>query len=177
MKPFSFQHKLGRVFLSWIQHYNHEKYWKRRTVVTDPQYKTNLLFKLYCLYYIKKTDAYHNCSFGTNLNAGAFFATPPHLPHGPNGIIVGHDTYIGSNITIFQQVTISHGMIKIGDNVMIGAGAKVLPGVTIGNNVKVGANCVVVEDVPDNATVVMPKPRVIMKCKQTADNFYHNDKQ
>ena len=44
---------------------------------------------------------------------------------------------------------------KILDNVMIGAGAKILPGVTIGNNVKVGANCVVVEDVPDNCTVVL----------------------
>ncbi|WP_044137431.1 serine O-acetyltransferase [Bacteroides oleiciplenus] len=163
MKPFSFHHKFGRVFLSWIQHYNHKKYWKRRAVVVNPQNKTNLLLKLYYLYYIKKTDAYHNCSFGTNLNAGAFFATPPYLPHGANGIIVGHDAYIGSNITIFQQVTISQGGVKIMDDVMLGAGAKVLPGVTIGNNVKVGANCVVVEDVPDNATVVLPKPRIIIK--------------
>lgn len=107
MNPFSFQHKLGRIILSWIQHYNHEKYWKRRAVVTNPQDKTNLLLKLYYLYYIKKTDAYHNCSFGTNINAGAFFATSPHLSHGPNGIIVGHDVCIGENIIIYQQVTIS----------------------------------------------------------------------
>lgn len=45
---------------------------------------------------------------------------------------------------------------------LIGAGAKILPGVTIGHNVKVGANCVV-EDVPDNATVVLPKPRIIVQ--------------
>ncbi|MDC1846523.1 MULTISPECIES: hypothetical protein [Bacteroides] len=38
-----------------------------------------------------------------------------------------------------------------------------MPGVSIGNNVKVGANAVVVEDVPDNATVVLPKPRIILK--------------
>ena len=50
---------------------------------------------------------------------------------------------------------------KIGDNVLLGAGSKVLPSVNIGNNVKVGANCVVVEDVFDNATVVLPKPRII----------------
>lgn len=50
---------------------------------------------------------------------------------------------------------------KIGDNVLLGAGSKVLPSVNIGNNVKVGANCVVVEDIPDNATVVLPKPRII----------------
>lgn len=162
MKPFSFQHKLGRVLLSWIQHYNHEKYWKRRDIVINPNDKTYLLLKLYYLYYIKRTDAYHNCSFGTNLNSGAYFATPPHLPHGPKGIIVGHDVRIGANSIIYQQVTIARG-VKILNNVLIGAGAKILPGVSIGNNVKVGANAVVVEDVPDNATVVLPKPRIILK--------------
>ena len=163
MKPFSFQHKLGRVLLSWIQHYNHEKYWKRRDIVINPNDKTYLLLKLYYLYYIKRTDAYHNCSFGTNLNSGAYFATPPHLPHGPKGIIVGHDVRIGANSIIYQQVTIAQGGVKILNNVLIGAGAKILPGVSIGNNVKVSANAVVVEDVPDNATVVLPKPRIILK--------------
>lgn len=163
MKPFSFQHKLGRVLLSWIQHYNHEKYWKRRDIVINPNDKTYLLLKLYYLYYIKRTDAYHNCSFGTNLNSGVYFATPPHLPHGPKGIIVGHDVRIGANSIIYQQVTIAQGGVKILNNVLIGAGAKILPGVSIGNNVKVGANAVVVEDVPDNATVVLPKPRIILK--------------
>jgi len=163
MKPFSFQHKLGRVLLSWIQHYNHERYWKRRDIVINPNDKTYLLLKLYYLYYIKRTDAYHNCSFGTNLNSGAYFATPPHLPHGPKGIIVGHDVRIGANSIIYQQVTIAQGGVKILNNVLIGAGAKILPGVSIGNNVKVGANAVVVEDVPDNATVVLPKPRIILK--------------
>ena len=163
MKPFSFQHKLGRVLLSWIQHYNHEKYWKRRDIVINPNDKTYLLLKLYYLYYIKRTDAYHNCSFGTNFNSGAYFATPPHLPHGPKGIIVGHDVRIGANSIIYQQVTIAQGGVKILNNVLIGDGAKILPGVSIGNNVKVGANAVVVEDVPDNATVVLPKPRIILK--------------
>lgn len=43
----------------------------------------------------------------------------------------------------------------IGDYVELGAGAKVLPHVKIDNHVYVGANCVVVEDIPDNATVVL----------------------
>ncbi len=46
MKPFSFQHKLGRVLLSWIQHYNHEKYWKQRAIVINPNDKTYLLLKV-----------------------------------------------------------------------------------------------------------------------------------
>ena len=166
MNPFSFSNKLGRRFLSFLQHYNHQKYWRRRNVVVGSANNyppPPLIVKLYYLYYIKKTDAYHHCSFGTNLNAGAIFKTPPSLPHGPSGIIVGHDCKIGANCTIFQQVTIMHGGTVIGDNVMLGAGCKVLPGVTIGNNVKVGANCVVVEDVPDNATVVLPKPRIILR--------------
>lgn len=49
----------------------------------------------------------------------------------------------------------------IGDNVILGAGCKVLPGVHIGNNAKIGANCVVVEDIPDNSTCVLQKPRII----------------
>lgn len=164
MKPFSNDNKLGKWILGFIQHYNHEKYWKRRAIVTDPNNKTPTLLKLYYLYYIKKCDAYHNCSFGTNLGAGAFFKTPPILLHGPNGIIIGHDVSIGKNCTIAQQVTISHGGgCTIGDNVLIGAGAKILGHVRIGNNVKIGANCVVVEDLPDNSTCLLSKPRIILR--------------
>jgi serine acetyltransferase len=78
-------------------------------VVVDPQNRTPLLLKLYYLYYIKRIDSKKNCSFGTNLNAGSRFKTPPHLPHGPARIIIGHDLCIGSNCTIYQGVTIAHG--------------------------------------------------------------------
>lgn len=164
MKPFSQHSSIGRKIMSWIQNYNHDKYWKRRFILIDPSNHTPTLIKLYYLYYIKKTDAAHNCSMGTNLNAGAKFASPPNLPHGLNGIIIGHDVSIGHNCTIYQQVTIAHGGgITIGNNVLIGAGAKIIGNVNIGNNVKIGANCIVVQDIPDNATVVMPKPRIILK--------------
>lgn len=85
------------------------------------------------------------------------------MPHGPNGIIVGHDLSIGKNVTIFHQVTLAHGGGCIGDNVMFGAGSKLMSGFNIGKNVKIGANCVVVEDIPDFATVVLAKPRIITK--------------
>ena len=85
------------------------------------------------------------------------------LPHGPNGIIIGHDAVIGKDVKIFQQVTIAQGGVIIGDNVLLGAGSKILSKVRIGNNCKIGANCVVVEDVPDGATVVLQKPRIIQK--------------
>lgn len=70
---------------------------------------------------------------------------PPLLPHGFNRIIVGHDAKIGANVVIFQGVTISHG------------------GCVIGDNVTLGANCVVIEDIPDGATCVLNKPRIIIK--------------
>lgn len=163
MKPFSSSNKIGRIVLSWIQHYNHKRYWTRRSILVDPENKTNIFLKLYYLYYIKKVDAYHNASFGTNYHSGSRFLTPPSLPHGPNGIIVGHDSVVGRNCVIFQQVTIAHGNVCIGDNVLIGAGAKILPNVKVGNNVRIGANCVVVEDIPDDATVVLQKPRIIKR--------------
>jgi serine O-acetyltransferase len=47
--------------------------------------------------------------------------------------------------------------------VFIGAGAKIIGNIKIGNNVRIGASCVVVEDIPDNCTVVMHKPRIIQK--------------
>ena len=80
----------------------------------------------------------------------------PHL----NGIVINSNTQIGKNATIFQQVTIGVADIDsqkapiIGNNVLIGAGAKILGNIKIGNNVKIGANAVVTKNVPDNCTVV-----------------------
>jgi serine acetyltransferase len=136
---------LSLWFMSLISGYNHDKYWRRRSVVIDKNNKTPLLIKMYYLIWIKRVDAKLHCSFGTSINYGAQFL-PPRLPHGPSGIIVGHDAVIGKDVVIYQQVTIAGGGVVIGDNVMLGAGAKVLPRVNIGNSCKVGANAVVVED-------------------------------
>lgn len=155
--------KLQQLLLNFIRGYNHNKYWQRRSIVINPKNGTPKWLKLYYLYWIKRIDARHHCSFGTNLNSGASFAMPPFLPHGPNGIICGHDIKVGANCIIYHQVTIAGGNVIVGDNTELGAGAKVLPGVIIGNNCHIGANAVVVEDVPDNATCVLQKPRTIRK--------------
>lgn len=155
--------QFATMIMAFFRGYNHKKYWKRRAIVVDPNNKTPKWIKLYYLLYIKRADAKNNCSFGTNLNSGTYFESPPNLPHGPNGIILGHNLKFGKNVTIFHQVTVANGGGTIGDNVMLGAGSKVLSGVNIGKNVKVGMNAVVIEDVPDNATVVLSKPRIIVK--------------
>lgn len=155
--------QLVQVVMQFINHYNHKKYWNRRNYVINPAYKNRLL-KLYYLLYIKWVDSHWKCTFGTGWNEGAIFATPPLLWHGPNGIIVGYNVQVGKNSVFCQRVTIAQGKrVFIGDNVFVGSNAYIGAGVHIGNNVKIGANAVVVEDVPDNSTVVMQKPRIITK--------------
>lgn len=149
-----------------VQHYNPKKYWDRREIVVDPKKKVPKLIKLWYLFYIKRCDAYNNASMGTDLNQGASFKTRPTCPHGLNGIIVHMKAQIGANCTIYHQVTIASskgGTPVIGDNVLIGSGAKILGGVHIGNNVKIGANAVVVHDIPDNCTVVGVPARIVKK--------------
>lgn len=147
-----------------IQHYNPKKYWKYREKVVNKN-KSNILMKYYYLYKIKKSDAFNNASMGTNINRGAIFKTPPILPHGLNGIIISYYAVIGKNCVIRQQVTIAQNNNNeapiIGDNVVIGAGAKIIGNVKIGNNVIIGANAVVTKDVEDNRTVVGVPARVI----------------
>lgn len=156
---------IERFFRSMVQQYDHDKYWRYRSVVTDPA-RGSRLGDLFRLYYIKRADAFNNASMGTHRNCGAHFASPPHLPHGLNGIIVSHNAVIGENCTIFHQVTIGEGRggaPTIGDNVLIGAGAKVIGGIHIGSNVKIGAGCVVMQDVPDNTTVIPAAPQLIIR--------------
>ncbi len=82
------------------------------------------------------------------------------IDHG-SGVVIGETTEIGDNVTMYQGVTLG-GTGKetgkrhptVGDNVVFGAGAKVLGAISIGDNAKIGAGSVVVTDVPKNSTVV-----------------------
>lgn len=147
-----------------VQKYNHEKYWSRRKKIINSNKKT--VFNILRMIAVKRSDALHNASMGTDFGSGASFATPPNLPHGLNGIIVSHYAKIGVNCTIYQQVTIAGengGAASIGDNVTIGAGAKIIGKIKIGSNVKIGANAVVVKDIPDNCTAVGIPARIIQR--------------
>lgn len=149
---------------SLVQHYNHKKYWRWRDQISN--HKGSKLHRAILLYKVKRMDAKNGASTGTHLEKSACFLSPPNLPHGLYGIIVSHNAVIGENVTIFHQVTIGEGKggaPTIGNNVYIGAGAKIIGGIKIGNNVNIGANCVVFMDVPDNCTVTLHKPRVIEK--------------
>jgi serine O-acetyltransferase len=82
------------------------------------------------------------------------------IDHGM-GVVIGETAEIGDDVTLYHQVTLggtslAHGKRHptIGDNVIIGAGAKVLGNITIGANARVGSNAVVLESVPAGSTVV-----------------------
>ena len=77
------------------------------------------------------------------------------------GVVIGETATIGNDCTIYHNSTLGGtGKDKykrhpdIGNNVMVGSGAKVLGPIKIGNNVKIGANSVVLKNIPDNVTVV-----------------------
>ncbi|MDQ6836512.1 MAG: serine O-acetyltransferase [Actinomycetota bacterium] len=82
------------------------------------------------------------------------------IDHGM-GVVIGETAQIGSNVTLYQGVTLGGTGFATGkrhptvqDNVTIGSGAKLLGPITIGHGAKVGANTVVIHDVPPNSTVV-----------------------
>lgn len=115
------------------------------------------------------------------IHPGAVIGNRFFIDHG-NGIVIGETTIIGDDVLIYQQVTLG-GTGKeqgkrhptIGNNVIVGAGAKVLGNITIGNNVRIGAGSVVVENVPEYATVVgIPGRVVIQKVPDANGTLMHN---
>jgi serine O-acetyltransferase len=77
------------------------------------------------------------------------------LPH-PNGVVIHPEAEMGPHCTLFQQVTLgtgpTPGVPRLGAYVYVGAGAKILGGITIGDYAIIGANAVVIHDVPAGAT-------------------------
>ncbi len=91
------------------------------------------------------------------------------IDHGM-GVVIGETVEIGENVLLYQGVTLGGtGKEKgkrhptLGNNVVVGAGTKILGAITIGDNVKIGANSVVLHHVPDNSIVVGVPGRVIKK--------------
>lgn len=102
------------------------------------------------------------------------------------------DIYIGNNVLIGPNVIIDAGThpihpelrrkaaqynlpVAIGDNVWIGAGAIILPGVRIGGNTVIGAGSVVTKDIPANVIAVGSPCRVVRKISEHDLKFYHKD--
>ncbi len=104
---------------------------------------------------------------GVEIHPSAKIGTGFFIDHGM-GVVIGETAEIGDYVTLFQGVTLG-GTGKergkrhptLGNHVVVGAGAKILGGITIGDNVKIGANSVVLKNVVANSTVIGVPGRVI----------------
>ena len=112
---------------------------------------------------------------GIEIHPGASIGNRFFIDHG-EGVVIGETTIIGDDVLIYQQVTLGgtgkeHGKRHptIGNNVIIGAGAKVLGNITIGDNVRIGAGSVVIDDVPEMSTVVGVPGKIVHQ------NFINQD--
>lgn len=113
---------------------------------------------------------------GANIGKGLF------IDHG-TGVVVGETTIIGNNVTLFQGVTLG-GTGKetgkrhptLGDNIVVGAGAKVLGDIEIGSNSYIGANAVVIKSVPESSTVVGVPGRITKQDGQKIDTSLNHMK-
>lgn len=142
-----------------------DRHWRLREKYI---HSSNELLKYYYYCRIRKLENKCNSETGISYHDNsAIFASRPFLPHGLNGIVISRKSVIGKNATILHQVTIGTKITSIkstsledtlapviGDNVYIGAGAKIIGNIHIGNNVLIGANAVVTQNIPDDCTVV-----------------------
>ncbi len=137
----------GNSFRRWYRHYNPLRVALNYVVIVVCRHSPSLRLKRWLLRRI-----------GVTMGSGAVFAleaTPdvffPHL------ITVEADAIVGYDATLlcheFLQDEVRTGEVVVGERAMIGAGAIVLPGVTIGPDARVAANSLVVEDVPSETTV------------------------
>jgi serine O-acetyltransferase len=106
---------------------------------------------------------------GIEIHPGAVIGRRFFIDHGM-GVVIGETAEIGDDVLLYQGVTLGGTGNEqgkrhptIGNNVVIGTGAKVLGSIRIGNHVKIGAGSVVVDPVPDNSTVVGVPGRVVRR--------------
>ena len=106
---------------------------------------------------------------GIEIHPGATIGKGFFIDHGM-GVVIGETAEIGDNCLLYHGVTLGGVSLEkkkrhptLGNNVVIGAGAKILGAITLGDNVQVGANAVVLKDVPPNSVVVGIPGRVVVQ--------------
>ncbi len=113
---------------------------------------------------------------GIEIHPGAQIGDRFFIDHGM-GVVIGETAVIGDDVTLYHGVTLGGTSWKkgkrhptLGNDVVVGAGAKVLGPITLANGARVGSNAVVVKDVPENATVVgIPGHIVTAKIKNASN--------
>lgn len=116
---------------------------------------------------------------GIEIHPGAQIGQGVFIDHGM-GVVIGETAIVGNYALIYQGVTLG-GTGKesgkrhptLGENVVVGAGAKVLGNLNIGNNVRIGAGSVVLRDVPSDCTVVGVPGRIVYRAGERVDPLDH----
>ncbi len=154
--------RFGELLRYYLRHPNYRYvYWMR---VAQYTFGRNWLFLLRALAYMRlqllRNQTGIQITPSTKIGRGFYI--------GHWGSIVVNAASLGENVNIIQTCTIGvayrgdrGGIPTIGDNVYIGAGARIFGGITIGNNAAIGVNSVVTRDVPDNSVAVGVPAKVI----------------
>jgi len=116
---------------------------------------------------------------GIEIHPGATIGKGVFIDHGM-GVVIGETAIVGDYALIYQGVTLGGTGKEIGkrhptlgENVIVGAGAKVLGNITLGNNVRIGAGSVVLRDVPSDCTVVGIPGRIVYRAGERVDPLDH----
>jgi serine O-acetyltransferase len=117
---------------------------------------------------------------GIEIHPGARLSRTVIIDHGM-GVVIGETTEVGEKVIIYQGVTLGGTTTKKGkrhptleQNVVVGAGAKVLGNIRVGEGTRIGANSVVVRDVPPHSTVVGIPGRVIPEGVELGHELEHD---
>lgn len=118
------------------------------------------LYRLHLYFLARLISQIARTLTGIEIHPGAQIGKRLFIDHGM-GVVIGETAIIGDDCLIYHQVTLG-GMSAndekrhptLGNNVMVGTGAKVLGNIHIGDNVKIGANCIVIKDVEAGKTII-----------------------
>ena len=139
------------------------------------------LLRHHCRFLARAVSQWSKLWTGIEFHPGAQIGKRLVIDHG-TGIVIGETAEIGDDCLLYQGVTLG-GTGKdvgkrhptLGNNVMVGAGAKVLGPIHVGNNARIAANAVVLREVPDNATVVGVPGHVVRLCGEKLDHIHTPD--
>ena len=139
------------------------------------------LLRHHCRFLARAVSQWSKLWTGIEIHPGARIGKRLVIDHG-TGIVIGETAEIGDDCLLYQGVTLG-GTGKdvgkrhptLGNNVMVGAGAKVLGPIHVGNNARIAANAVVLREVPDNATVVGVPGHIVRLCGEKLDHIHTPD--
>lgn len=164
---------LHKLWQKWNGDFDFDKWFAKRRKLKAAK---NPLVKLWHRHYLMKMNNKYAAFIPPTLDIPRSVT----FPHGISGIFISVGAKLGEHCVIFQQVTIGSNTLEgskrqgspvLEDNVFVGAGAKIIGGVTIGAGSRIAAGCALSEDVPPDSTA-LPGKAVIRPGKPGRDNSF-----